>query len=193
MDDIEIISLFSFLKLQEEIPLEPIIICKNGPTWNMTIHLSVILWSMFTQVTGCKTFSNSDDLVHGLQQHIKQGYSLHPTTQFMTFNIHEIGMKFSHALAIEALERFLRFHQSQLQAILTENDLTIEAIIELARLVLQNQFFVYENKLYQQIHGSASGSLLTLPLACIYFFYGQSTSFFLIHSLIHNPNELFAR
>jgi uncharacterized membrane protein len=76
---------------------------------------------------------------------------------------------------------------------MTEKDVTIEAIIQLIRLVLQNQFFIYENKLYQQIHGSASGSLVTIPLACIYLFYGQSLSSSLTHCLINNKNELFGR
>ncbi len=148
---------------------------------------------MFNQVTGCKTFSNSDDLVYSLEQHIKHGYPLQQNTQFITFNINEICTKFSHELAIQALETFLHFHDDELHSVMTENDLTIETIIQLTRLVLQNQFFIYENKLYQQIHGSASGSLLTIPLACIYFFYGQSSILSLIHCFINNPNELFGR
>ena len=156
-------------------------------------YLSDILWSMFNQVTGCKTFSNSDDLVYTLEQHIKHGYSLEQNTEFITFNIHEICTKFSHELAIQALEKFLQFHASELHLIMTEKVLTIKTIIELTRLVLQNQFFIYENKLYQQIHGSASGSLLTVPLAFIYFFYGQSSILSLIHCFINNPNELFGR
>jgi hypothetical protein len=148
---------------------------------------------MFNQVTHCQTFSNGDDIVYALEQHVKHGYPLHQNTQFITFNINEICTKFSHERIIEALEKFLHFHESELHSIMTEKGLTIETIIQLTRLVLQNQFFIYENKLYQQIHGSASGSLLTIPLACIYFFYGQSSLLALIHCLINNPDELFGR
>ncbi|CAF3704716.1 unnamed protein product [Rotaria sp. Silwood1] len=103
--------------------------------------------------------------------------------------MNDICTKFSHEKVINALENFFNLHQSEIQE--TCVGLTKEIIIELVRLVLQNQYFIYEKKLYQQIHGSASGSLLTIPLACIYLFYGQSTS--LIHTLINNKKELFAR
>jgi hypothetical protein len=157
------------------------------------VYLSDILWSMFNQVIGCKTFSNGDDLVYALEKHVKHGHHLHKNTQFVTFNINDICTKFSHEIVIQALENFLHIHESELHLIMTEKDVTIEAIIQLIRLVLQNQFFIYENKLYQQIHGSASGSLVTIPLACIYLFYGQSLSSSLTHCLINNKNELFGR
>ena len=116
-------------------------ICKNGPTWNIMVYLSDILWSMFNQVTGCKTFSNSDDLVYTLEQHIKHGYPLQQNTQFVTFNINEICTKFSHELAIQALETFLSFHASELHLMMAEKDLTIKTIIEVTRLVLQKSIF----------------------------------------------------
>ncbi|CAF1651422.1 unnamed protein product [Rotaria magnacalcarata] len=66
-----------------------------------------------------------------------------------------------------------------------------EAIVQLVRLVLRNQFFIYKNKLYQQVYGNASESLIIIPLVCIYLFYGQSTS--LIQTLRNNKNEAFGR
>jgi len=152
---------------------------------------------MFNQVTGCKTFANgSDDIVYAMEQYVKQGY-LHETTQLVTFNIHDICTKFSHESVIKALETFLNYiHQPEFEKTMTDNiaeGLNNETIIQLVRLVLQNQFFIYDNKLYQQTDGSASGSLLTLPLACIYLFYDQSLSF--IDTLINNNknNEIFGR
>ena len=158
-------------------------------------YLSSILWSMFNQVTGCKTFVNcSDDIVYTMEQYIKHGY-LHETTQFVTFNINDICTKFSHESVIKALETFLNsIHQSEFKTMTTNisEGLTNETIIKLVRLVLQNQFFIYDNKLYQQTYGGASGSLLTLPLACIYLFYGQTLSF--IDTLAKNKNkEVFGR
>ena len=151
-------------------------------------YLSDILWSMFNQVTGCKTFTNSADIVYTLEQFVKDGH-LHQTTQFVTFNINDICTKFSHEIMIQALENFLNIHGSELEMV--AKGLTTEAIIQLVRLVLQNQFFIYQNKLYQQIYGSASGSLLTIPLAFIYLFYGQSP--LLINTLIKDKNEIFGR
>ncbi|CAF3021136.1 unnamed protein product [Rotaria socialis] len=169
-------------------PLQPIIICKNGPTWNLTLYLSNILWSMFNQITGCRKFSSGDDIVYTLEQYVKDGYLLR-TTQFGTFNINEITLKFSHEMAIKALETFLGLYGSQLQTI--SEGLTNETILQLVRLVLRNQFFIYENKLYQQVYGSASGSLMTIPLVCIYLFFGQSSS--LVQTLMNKKKEVFGR
>ena len=143
---------------------------------------------MFNQITHCKTFSNGDDIVHALGEHVKQGH-LHATTHFVTFNINDICTKFSHETVIKALETFLNIYGSEFGTV--AEGLTNEIIIQLVRLVLQNQFFIYENNLYQQIYGGASGSLLTIPLACIYLFFGQSS--LLTHRLTNNTNELFGR
>ncbi|CAF5128779.1 unnamed protein product, partial [Rotaria sp. Silwood1] len=56
-------------------------------------------------------------------------------------------------------------------------------------LVLDEQYFIYSYKLYQQTAGSASGSSLTIPLVYIYLFYWQPD---LLEDLI-NKNELFFR
>ncbi len=146
---------------------------------------------MFDQMTHCQTFSNSDDLVYSLEQYVQQGY-LRETTSFITFNINNICTKFSHPEVIDTLEKFLHIYASKFGTV--AEGLTNETILQLVRLVLQNQFFIYDNKLYQQMYGSPSGSLLTIPLACIFVFYGQSSfpsSF--IHTSINNKNELFGR
>ncbi len=67
--------------------------------------------------------------------------------------------------------------------------MTIDTIIRLVRLVLENQYFIHNYKLYRQIAGSASGSMLTIPLVYIYLFYWQRN---LMDPFI-NKNELFGR
>lgn len=163
-------------------------ICKHSPTSNIVSYLSRILWSMFNEITGCRKFSNVDDIVYSFEQYAKDS-SLRETTYFITFNINEICLKFSHERALKALEKFLDLYENKLRTV--AEGLTNTTILELVRLVLRNQFFIYENKLYQQVYGAASGSLLTIPLACIYLFYGQSLSF--IQTLINNKTEVFAR
>jgi len=142
---------------------------------------------MFNHVTGCKTYLNGDDIVYDLEQYVKNGY-LQETTHFVTFNINNICTRFSHEMAINALEKFLRIHKSKLETMFDES-LSNETIIQLVRLVLQNQFFIYENKLYQQIYGGVSGSLLTIPLACMYLFYGHE-SLSMINTILQNENKL---
>ena len=111
---------------------------------------------------------------------------LQPTTLFATFNMDNLCVTFSHQQVMKALEHFLR------QCTLPNDhiqDMTIETILQLVRLVLDNQYFVYNYKLYKQTQGSASGSLLTIPLVYIYLFYWQQH---LLGDLINN-NELFSR
>lgn len=152
---------------------------------NIACYLNRLLWSMFNKTTGCKTYLNSADVVYDLEQYVKNGY-LQETTHFVTFNINNICTTFHHEMAINALESFLHIHRSELETI--AEGLSNETIIQLVRLVLQNQFFIHENKLYRQIYGGASGSLLTIPLACIYLFYGQSLA--MINIIKNDDNKL---
>ncbi|CAF5107482.1 unnamed protein product, partial [Rotaria magnacalcarata] len=46
--------------------------------------------------------------------------------------------------------------------------MTIDTITRLARLVLDTNCFVYDNKYYQQIRGGAMGSPFTMTLANVY-------------------------
>ncbi|CAF1279231.1 unnamed protein product [Rotaria sordida] len=169
-------------------PLQPIIICKNGPTFNIALYLNRILWRIFNQVTGCQKFNNSDNLVHTLEQYANNNF-LDETTLFVAFNINDICNQFSHENVIKTLTKFLHIYWSDIEK--NVEGLRAETIVELVWLVLKNQYFVYDNKLYQQVHGGASGSLLTIPLACIYLFYGQCSCF--IYTLVKNRNELFGR
>jgi hypothetical protein len=143
---------------------------------------------MLNQLTHCKLFSNSDQIVSDLEEYVSND-RLHENTQFITFSINDIGAKFSHQIIIEALQNFLRIYDDY-EFGKTSKSITNDAMIELVRLVLQNQFFVYENKLYRQVCGGASGSLLTMPLACIYLFYSQSP---LLILTLKNSNDILGR
>lgn len=46
--------------------------------------------------------------------------------------------------------------------------MTIDTLMAMARLVLDTNCFVFENKYYQQIRGGAMGSPFTMTLANIY-------------------------
>ncbi|CAF4625274.1 unnamed protein product, partial [Rotaria sp. Silwood2] len=173
---------------ESEQPLEPIIICKNSPTFNVSNYISDLLWNMFNQITGCKKFTDSDEIVYILEQYAKDGL-LRENTYFVTFNIHNVCTKFCHQEAWKALEKFLQTYRPQLEEIAT--NLTNDTIMELISVVLQNQYFIYDNKLYQQINGGPSGSLLTIPLAFLYLLYGQSTLLF--DTLSNNKIEIFGR
>ncbi|CAF5127593.1 unnamed protein product, partial [Rotaria sp. Silwood1] len=61
------------------------------------------------------------------------------------------------------LAEFLQTHHCE-----RINGMSIETIIELARLVLQTNNFVYGKKIYRQIIGGAMGSAFTLTLANVF-------------------------
>ncbi|CAF4609833.1 unnamed protein product, partial [Rotaria socialis] len=65
--------------------------------------------------------------------------------------------------SLEILAEFLREHGCH-----QIDGLSIETIIELARLVLKENVFVYDRKFYRQIIGGAMGSPYTLTLANIF-------------------------
>lgn len=166
--------------------VRPIMICKDGPTTGISSYLGDLLHRLFMQVTHCRLFSNGLDVIEVFENYV-DNVGLQSTTRFVTFDIDEICAHFSHELTLKALEYFLvKF--SQIHAL---DGLLIKTIIDLVRLVLMNQYFVYRNKLYQQIYGSPLGNPLTIPLACMYFFYTQAT--WLTVMMSQEKNELFGR
>ena len=170
---------------KEGVPLEPIVICKDGPSVAISRYLSDVLWSILDQTIGCKTLTNESDAVLALESYRQQGH-LRPTTLFATFNVHHLCTMFPHEVTINALEELLEAHGSEQQTC----GLTNETIVRLVRLVLKNQFFVYQNQVYRQTIGGGSGSLVTLPLACIYLFHRLPG---LITGLSNSKHELLAR
>ena len=97
-------------------------------------------------------------------------------------------MKFSHDLMIKALEHFLVNYGTQKQM----EDLSIETIVCLVRVVLANQFFIYRNKLYQQTTGILSNCPLNIPLTWIYMCYTQPAWISVLKNQ-KEQNELFGR
>ncbi|CAF3808428.1 unnamed protein product [Rotaria sp. Silwood1] len=69
------------------------------------------------------------------------------------------------------------------------NGLKIEAIIRLARFVMQNNYFKYDGQFYHQIRGEAMGSPLTLTIAnCYMYFFEQN-----IIKQINNSHGFYVR
>ncbi|CAF4389373.1 unnamed protein product [Rotaria magnacalcarata] len=89
---------------------------------------------------------------------------------------------------IHAMEKYAQM--GHLKPDETIDGLTIDIILQLVHLVLQNQFCVYNNGLYQQIHGGASGLPLTMLLTYVNLFYGQHSE---LMKTIEEKNEFFGR
>ncbi len=67
--------------------------------------------------------------------------------------------------------------------------MTIEAIEQLASMVLTENVFIYENKYYRQVIGGAMGSPFTLTLANIFMWDWEQE---LVENQ-RNSNELYGR
>ncbi len=68
--------------------------------------------------------------------------------------------------ALEALARFCLRHSNQNKI----GPFTIDSIMKMARLILDTNTFVYNQKYYRQIRGGAMGSAFTQVLANIYMY-----------------------
>jgi hypothetical protein len=159
--------------------------CNDGPTESISRFLGRLLGLLFNDATHCKKFNKAVNVIHAMEFYQTIG-QFQPTTLFATFNIDNLCLMFSHKQVINALECFLNHYVLPDHHI---QGMTIDTILQLVRLVLDNQYYVYNYKLYKQTTGGASGSLLTIPLVYIYLFYWRQD---LLGDLINN-NELFFR
>ncbi|CAF1454886.1 unnamed protein product, partial [Rotaria sordida] len=170
---------------KEGIPVQPTMVCNNGPTISISRYLGRLLGLLFNDATYCKKFHKAYNIIHAMEFYQKSG-QLRPTTLFASFNINDLCLNFSHQQVMDALEHFFNSYITSDHLI---QGMTISTIFQLVRLVLDEQYFIYNYKLYRQTAGGASGSSLTIPLAYIYLFYWQQN---LLQDLI-NKHELFFR
>ena len=66
--------------------------------------------------------------------------------------------------ALAALARFCIKHSYQGKI----GTFTVDHVMKMARLILDNNYFAYNNKYYRQVRGGAMGSAFTQVLANIY-------------------------
>ena len=158
--------------------------CDLGPTINISRHLQRLLQPIYDQAAQSMTYFKGVDAVDATEFYAQKGY-LQPTTLFISLQVHDLYTIFPHEQTMQALEKFLSTYLPQREI----QGLTISTILQLVRLVLENQFFLYNSCVCRQIKGCGSGSPLTLLLADIYMFYWQQD---LVNSLL-NKNEIFGR
>ncbi len=90
-----------------------------------------------------------------------------------------------HEQLIEVLQRFL--HEYIIDGRIA--GISIETIVDLVRLYLENQYMLYENKIYQQIRGSYFNSLLASILMNISMYYWEQD----LVRYLDKKNEIFSR
>ncbi|CAF1153797.1 unnamed protein product [Rotaria sordida] len=109
------------------------------------------------------TFINSIDVVRKLETYVADG-RLTSTTRFITADVTDLYTMIPRQGALDALARFCLKHSKQGKI----GTLAIDHIMKMARLILDTNNFVYNNKYYRQIRGGAMGSAFTQVLANIY-------------------------
>ncbi|CAF4192638.1 unnamed protein product [Rotaria sp. Silwood2] len=143
-------------------PLRPIINTIHAATTHISKYLDQSLRPLFDRYVRSTTLVDGVDLLNQLDQYIKKGH-FKSSTLFITFDITNLYTMLPQEESLEILVEFLRQHHYH-----RIHGMSIETIIELARLVLQANAFVYGKKFYRQIIGGAMGSPFTLTLANIF-------------------------
>jgi len=106
-----------------------------------------------------------------LLKHLKRWsiINMRSATLFCTIDVSDLYTMIPQVEGVLALKKML--DHLQLKKI---KDLKTEAIIRLARFVIQNNYFSYNKQYYHQTRGGAMGSPLTLTIAnCYMFFFEQ--------------------
>ena len=146
--------------------------------------LDQLLRPLFDRVTRQITFLNDIDFVRRMELYRDLG-RLSPTTMFVTFDVMDLYTMIPRDGALVALHEFLSLHAIRGRI----NGMTIDTLMKMARLVLDTNCFVFENKYYQQIRGGAMGSPFTMTLANIYMLKWEQS--LVEHQQTHN--ELYGR
>lgn len=174
------------LHQQESLIFKPIVISVLSPLMPICRYLNRLLTPIYYhQVARLITVQKGADIIPRLEIYQKQGY-LQPTTFFVTIHIKDPYVSITHQECIETLQCFLD------DFIPIEGGHHIQgmkstAIIELTKLILHNQYFIYQQSIYQQILGSHTGLFFFNLLINIYLFYWQQPIL-----LYQNQHEIFA-
>ena len=164
--------------------MRPIVSSIRAPATGVSHFLDQILRPLFDQVSIQTTFINNIHFVRRLELYRNMN-RLSLTTNFITFDVSDLYTMIPRDGALQVLEQFLCKHTRNSQIY----GMTIDTLMKMARLVLDTNCFVFENKYYQQIRGGAMGSPFTMTLANIYMLEWEKS--LIEHQKFHN--ELYGR
>jgi len=143
-------------------PLQPIVASIHVPATKISKFLDDLLRPIFNSAAKETTYINGIDVVRHVEDNQKKGYLI-ATTQFITFDVTDLYIMIPKSGALDTLGRFCAKNAKQNKI----GNLTIDTILRLARLVLDTNCFLFDNKYYQQVRDGAMGSPLTMTLANI--------------------------
>ena len=111
---------------------------------------------------------------------------IQPGTCFVTIHVRHLRTSLSHRFVIDALLHFFHYYTVSEKI----DGVSQTTIAQLIKLILKNQYCIYENKLYRQSKGSSIDSPLITTLIDIYLFYWQ---YDLLRRLGSKRNRFFGR
>lgn len=115
---------------------------------------------------GCQASAvlNGGDFIQRLDYFCKQENNINTNTYLVTFEIPELYSQVSHQSLCMALNDFL--HTQTVNG--RFDRLTVTALVELTQLVLQNNLFIYQQKIYRYMQGCPKNLALIELLGSIY-------------------------
>ena len=134
----------------------------NTPTTGISKFLDKLIRPLFEDHVRGTTILDGVDLIQRLEQYAASG-RLKSSTLFCTFDITDLYTMIPQEESLDVLVEFLlHFGYNKVKGV------PIDAIRKLARIVIQENVFTYNNKFYRQVVGGAMGSAFTLTLANIF-------------------------
>ncbi|CAF4278884.1 unnamed protein product, partial [Rotaria sp. Silwood2] len=182
-DEVELAHLYYLPKAHKlRTPLRPIISGLKHPTIKISKFLDDLLRPLFDKMAVNTTVMSGFELIKKLLQWSK--FNMKQETLLCTIDVTDLYTMIPQIEGVLTLKKMLDFLQ-----INKIKDLKVEAIIRLARFVMQNNYFKYDGQYYHQVRGGAMGSPLTLTIANCYMFFYQ----FDIVRQISNSSGLYFR
>lgn len=135
----------------------------HGPTTALSKFLNDLIAPIFLKVARQTTFINGIDVVRKLEKYVADG-RLKTTTKFITADVTDLYTMIPRQGALESLGRFCVKHSMGGKI----GTLTVDHIMRMARLILDTNYFAYNDRYYRQVRGGAMGSAFTQVLANIY-------------------------
>ena len=168
-------------------PSHPVI---AGVQRSMTYRLSQFLYKLLQPVIDLQMrstrFINGADFMRKFNfVYIEEKHRLHPTTMFATIKIPNFNMLVSHGTMLTTLKDFLDRHLSSNHI----EFISINRIIHLTNMFLQNNRFYYDNKIYRFLKGAPNCLPFTKTLSNIYIYQWERSLF----EELSRRNEFYGR
>ena len=125
------------LLIQKATPLRPILNTIHAATKQISQFLDKLIRPLFDRFARQTTIVDGADHLDRLQKYIQKGY-FNSSTLFVTFDITNLYTMLPQEESLTILAEFLRVHHCEIV-----NRISIDTIVELARIVLQANAFVY--------------------------------------------------